>query len=174
MGSWEEWEEETEQQPRRSRIEEEWLWKRLEECDRKQAQDEKYEALKKEQETAKARKRMKAGKEQPSIRDKMVKISHKRVQPVEGGHCQGVCQRESSQVDNPSRVEDMPRAVNQEDIDNDISITSRMPGQTEQGVEVYKSVCDDMVAPVRENISIFEDEEPVSLAQLLRNDRIIE
>ena len=67
----------------------------------------------------------------------------------------------------------MPRAVNQEDSENDSSITSRMPGQTEQGVEVYKSVCDDMVAPVRENISICEDEEPVSVAQPQRNVRII-
>ena len=45
MASWEEWEEEKEQQPRRSRREEEWLWKRLEECDRKQAQEEKYGSL---------------------------------------------------------------------------------------------------------------------------------
>ena len=90
-----------------------------------------------------------------------------RVKPVEGGHYQGVRQRESSHQG------DMPRAVNQEDSENDSSITSRMPGQTEQGVEVYKSVCDDMVAPVRENISIFEDEEPVSVAQPQRNIRII-
>ena len=68
----------------------------------------------------------------------------------------------------------MPRAVNQEDIDNAISITGRMPGQTEQSVKVYKSVCDGVMAPGREDITIFEDEEPVSLAQLQRNDRIIE
>ena len=34
-------------------------------------------------------------------------------------------------------------------------------------------MCDDMVAPVRENISIFEDEEPVSVAEPQRNVRII-
>ena len=83
MASREEWEEEKEQQPSRSRRDEEWLWKRLEECDRKQAQEEKYETLKKSRKVAKARDRMKAGKEQPSIRDKMVKISHRRVQPQE-------------------------------------------------------------------------------------------
>ena len=41
------WEEDMEHQPRRSRKEKEWLWKRLEESYRKQAQEEKYSALKK-------------------------------------------------------------------------------------------------------------------------------
>ena len=82
MASWGEWEEEKEPQPRRSRREEEWLWKRLEESDRKQAQEEKYAALKKSKKVSKARERMKAGKEQTSIREKMVEIRHRRVHPV--------------------------------------------------------------------------------------------
>ena len=67
--SWAEWVEEEEQVSRRSRKEEEWLWKRLEESDREQAKTEKINNWKKAAKVEKARKRMGAKSSQPSIKN---------------------------------------------------------------------------------------------------------
>ena len=77
MGTWEEWEEEEESKPKpeRSRKHEEWLWKRLEECDRQQAKEEKYAELKKSRKVAKSRTKMKVGSNQPSIKEQMARKS---------------------------------------------------------------------------------------------------
>ena len=72
--SWDEWEPE-EQKSRRSRKEEMWLWKQLDECDSRQAKLEKWQAIKKSRKVARARVKMKVGKEQPGIMDKLVKSS---------------------------------------------------------------------------------------------------
>ena len=98
--SWCEWEDtevterKEEQESKRIVQEERWLWKRLEESDRKQAKEERYNNLKKSRKIAKAREKMKVGKEQPGIMDKLrraVPVSH-----VQGGaanepgvRCQG-------------------------------------------------------------------------------------
>ena len=72
--SWEEWEPE-EQIGKRSRKEEMWLWKQLDECDSRQAKLEKWQAIKKSRKVARARVKMKVGKEQPGIMDKFAKSS---------------------------------------------------------------------------------------------------
>jgi hypothetical protein len=98
--SWGEWEdtEVTErkevQESKRTVQKERWLWKRLEESDRKQAKEERYNNLKKNRKFAKAREKIKVGKDQPGIMDKLrraVPVSH-----VQGGaakepgvQCQG-------------------------------------------------------------------------------------
>ena len=71
--SWEEWREEevTEQESKRIVQEERWLWKRLEESDSQQAKEERYITLKKSRKVAKAREKMKIGKEKPGIMDKL-------------------------------------------------------------------------------------------------------
>ena len=71
--SWEEWREEevTEQESKRSVQEERWLWKRLEESDSQQSKEERYITLKKSRKVAKAREKMKIGKEKPGIMDKL-------------------------------------------------------------------------------------------------------
>ena len=69
--TWEEWEPE-EQTQGRSRAEEKWLWKQLDECDSRQAKLEKWQGIKKSRKVAKARTKMMVGKEQPSIKDKFV------------------------------------------------------------------------------------------------------
>ena len=71
---WEEWEPE-EQANRRSKKEEMWLWKQLDECDSRQAQLEKWQAVKKSRKVARARNKMKVGREQPGIMDKFVRSS---------------------------------------------------------------------------------------------------
>ena len=94
--SWEEWEEvkEKEQESQRSVQEERWLWRRLEESDREQAKAERYNNLKKSRTIAKAREKMKVGKEQPGIMDKLRRVaSEGRVQggaaKEPGVRCQG-------------------------------------------------------------------------------------
>ena len=77
MGTWEEWEEEEERKPERSRKHEEWLWKRLEECDKQQAKEELYKELKKSRKVAKSRVKMKVGKNQPSIKEQMARTPAK-------------------------------------------------------------------------------------------------
>ena len=72
--SWDEWKPE-EQANRRSRKEEMWLWKQLDKCDRRQAKLKKWQAVKKSRKVARARDKMKVGREQPGIMDKLVKSS---------------------------------------------------------------------------------------------------
>ena len=66
---WEIWEPE-EQATCKTKKEEMWLWKQLDECDRWQAKLEKWQNIKKSKKIAKAKGRMKVGKEQPSIMNK--------------------------------------------------------------------------------------------------------
>ena len=77
--SWEEWREEEikEQESKRTVQEERWLWKRLEESDNQQAKEERYNILKKNRKVAKEREKMKVGKEQPGIMDKLRRVSTK-------------------------------------------------------------------------------------------------
>ena len=85
--SWEEWREEEikEQESKRTVQEERWLWKRLEESDNQQAKEERYNTLKKNRKVAKAREKMKVGKEQPGIMDKLRRVSTKvQVQDGDG------------------------------------------------------------------------------------------
>ena len=65
--SWAEWVEEEEQVSKRTRKEEEWLWRRLEESDREQAKAEKLKNWKRAAKVEKARKKMGAKSSQPSI-----------------------------------------------------------------------------------------------------------
>ena len=69
--AWEDWEPAT---PGRSRKEEMWLWKQLDELDSRQAKLEKRQNIKKSRKVAKARTKMKVGAEQPSI--KAVSYTH--------------------------------------------------------------------------------------------------
>ena len=68
--TWEAWTPE-EQVKGRSRKEEIWLWKQLDMRDSRQAKLEKWENIKKSRKVAKARSKMKVGKKQPSIMDKL-------------------------------------------------------------------------------------------------------
>ena len=65
--SWAEWVEEEEQVSKRTRKEEEWLWRCLEESDREQAKAEKLKNWKRAAKVEKARKKMGAKSSQPSI-----------------------------------------------------------------------------------------------------------
>ena len=60
-------------------------------------------------------------------------------------------------------------------------LSCEMQSQTERSIEMPKSVCDEMMVPVHENMPrcddenmpIFDDEEPVSVAQPQRHDTIV-
>ena len=73
VDTWAEWVEEEEQVSRRSKKEEQWLWRRLEESDREQAKAEKISNWKKTAKVDKARKKMGAKSSQPSIRESWTK-----------------------------------------------------------------------------------------------------
>ena len=64
-------EEEREQKSFRSEKEERGFWRRLGECDKGQAQKERVNNKKKDKKVAKASERMKVGKDQPSILEKL-------------------------------------------------------------------------------------------------------
>ena len=70
---WSEWCGQEEQESIRSKKEELWLWKRLDECDRIEAKKEKVNPWKKSQKIEKARQRMGAGKSQPGIMSSFLK-----------------------------------------------------------------------------------------------------
>ena len=70
---WSEWCDQEEQESKRSKKEELWLWKRLDECDRIEAKKEKVNTWKKSQKIEKARQRMGAGKSQPGIMSSFLK-----------------------------------------------------------------------------------------------------
>ena len=75
----EEWEEWTEEQKeveggaKMSEKEERWLWSMLDECDAEQVKEEKITANKMKRKVGLARIKMKAGKDQPSMRDMLSK-----------------------------------------------------------------------------------------------------
>ena len=85
--TWAEWVDEEEQVSKRSKKEEQWLWKRLEESDREQAKAEKISKWKKTAKVEKARKKMGASSSQPSIREGWtkragLKQSHTPAHPI--------------------------------------------------------------------------------------------
>ena len=63
-------------------------------------------------------------------------------------------------------AEERSQADNQESS----SSASRMPGQPRRSNTVYKPVGDGVMAPGRENITVFEHEETMSVAQFQRSD----
>ena len=69
---WEEWDQpqpDEQVENRRTQKEEKWLWKMLDECDIRQAREAKRNIKNQKRKVEKARKRLKAGVDQPSIVD---------------------------------------------------------------------------------------------------------
>ena len=74
VAGWEEWQAEEEPiLPRRSEREEQYLWAMLRVLDKESAGEEKRAKIKQKKMVTKARKKMGAGKDQPSIKDKLAK-----------------------------------------------------------------------------------------------------
>ena len=84
---WEEWEQEQRVSEERSvskrdAREERWLWKMLDECDAKQAKEEKANIKKENRKIEQARKKMHTGNNQPSITSIFMSMQERKKDPM--------------------------------------------------------------------------------------------
>ena len=130
---WEEWWGEESSQQRssqRSRKEEKWLWRVLDELDREEARESSKKQKLKIKKIQRARTKMKVGKDQPSIKEKL------SVAQLSGMRS-GVCMAEELVHERGDELVPSTKS----------SMSVTQPSGDVHGVDGMKRVCDDGLAP---------------------------